>query len=59
MSYWTELTVNVKEEDPDKALRLRYKVEAVLQALAYKEGLHKVRWFCSKPVDKVPEKKAG
>ena len=58
-SYWTELTVNVKAGDPGKALRLRYKVEALLSELANKEGVLKIRWFCSKPVEKVPEKTGG
>jgi hypothetical protein len=60
MSFATELTVEVRAEDPDDTLRLRLKVEAVLMEMQNKlpKG-GKVRWFCSQAVEKVPAKAPG
>lgn len=54
MSYSAELIVHVVADDPDEALRLRMKVEALLMVGTQnfpKSG--KVRWLASKPVSKV------
>lgn len=54
MSYSAELIVHVIADDPDEALRLRMKVEALLLVGTQnfpKSG--KVRWLCSRPVSKV------
>lgn len=60
MRYATELTVDVRADDPDEALRLRYKVEAALMEVQRKlPQAGQVRWFCSQKVEAVPEKKAG
>lgn len=57
MSFRTELIVDVQAEEPGDAVNLRFKVEQALMEVAGKlpKG-SKVWWFCSKTVEKVPEK---
>lgn len=60
MSFSTELTVDVRAETPEGAQRLSLNVESMLMAMQMQLGKNeKVRWFASKPVDRVPEKAAG